>query len=145
LAYVLNLSILTISHSNRADETESVMGKGVEPMLPLRPVDFLVLLVLERGERHGYGIVQDVEAETEGAVRLVPGNLYAVLHRLLEAGLLEEAPRRAERDERRRNYRLTGMGRRVLAAEAERMRELVRLAESRRILKPLAEGRGGNS
>ena len=112
-------------------------------MLPLRPVDFLVLLVLERGERHGYGIVQDVEAETEGSVRLVPGNLYAVLHRLMEAGLLEEAARRPAEDERRRNYRLTVSGRRVLAAEAERMRELVRVAESRRILSPLAERPGG--
>jgi DNA-binding PadR family transcriptional regulator len=119
------------------------MSEGVEQMLPLKPVDFLVLLVLERGERHGYGIVQDVEVETEGSVRLVPGNLYAVLHRLMEAGLLEEAPRREEEDERRRNYRLTGRGRQVLAAEAERMRELVRLAESRRILKPLVDERVG--
>lgn len=115
------------------------MSDGVEQMLPLKPVDFLVLLVLERGERHGYGIVQDVEVETEGSVRLVPGNLYAVLHRLMEAGLLEAAPRRPEEDERRRNYRLTGRGRQVLAAEAERMRELVRLAESRRILKPVVD------
>jgi len=119
------------------------MEERIGGMLPLKPVDFLVLLVLERGQRHGYGIVQDVEAETEGAVRLVPGNLYAVLHRLLEAGLLEEAPRRRGEDERRRNYRLTGLGRRTLSAEAERMRELVRLAESRRILKPAAEGRSG--
>ncbi|MGD8276993.1 MAG: helix-turn-helix transcriptional regulator [Gemmatimonadota bacterium] len=119
------------------------MDARIEGQLPLKPVDFLVLLVLERGQRHGYGIVQDVEAETDGSVRLVPGNLYAVLHRLMEAGLLEEAPRKRGEDERRRNYRLTGRGRRTLAAEAERMRDLVRLAEARRILKPAADGRGG--
>jgi DNA-binding PadR family transcriptional regulator len=134
--------ILGISNESGIDR-ERDMSEGVEPMLPLKPVDFLVLLVLERGERHGYGIVQDVEAETGGAVRLVPGNLYAVLHRLMEVGLLEEAPRRPAEDERRRNYRLTGRGRRVLSAEAERMRDLVRLAESRRILKPLVDERAG--
>lgn len=116
------------------------MSAGIEGRLPMKPVDFLVLLVLERGERHGYGIVQDVEAETGGAVRLVPGNLYAVLHRLLGEGLLEESPQPADGDERRRNYRLTGLGRRVLGAEAERMRELVRRAESRRILEPASRG-----
>ena len=68
----------------------------VERFLPLKPVDFLVLLVLERRDRHGYGIVQDVKAETGGSVRLVPGNLYAVLHRLMVNGLLEEAPRQSD-------------------------------------------------
>jgi DNA-binding PadR family transcriptional regulator len=116
------------------------MSAGIEGRLPMKPVDFLVLLVLERGERHGYGIVQDVEAETGGAVRLVPGNLYAVLHRLLGEGLLEESTQAVAGDERRRNYRLTGLGRRVLGAEAERMRELVRRAESRRILEPASRG-----
>jgi len=116
------------------------MKARIEGRLPMKPVDFLVLLVLERGERHGYGIVQDVEAETDGAVRLVPGNLYAVLHRLMAEGLLEESPRAAEGEERRRNYRLTGLGHRALAGEAERMRELVRLAESRRILEPASRG-----
>jgi DNA-binding PadR family transcriptional regulator len=108
--------------------------------LPMKPVDFLVLLVLERGDRHGYGIVQEVEAETDGAVRLVPGNLYAVLHRLMVNGLLEESPGGGDGDGRRRNYRLTKLGARVLEAEADRMRGLVRLAESRRILEPAAGG-----
>jgi DNA-binding PadR family transcriptional regulator len=106
-------------------------------ILPLKPVDFLVLMVLAEHERHGYGIVQDITEHTGGKVRLVPGNLYSVLRRLLGIGVIEEAPLRPAPDlddERRRYYRITRFGERVLAAEAERMRELVAVAESRNII-----------
>jgi DNA-binding PadR family transcriptional regulator len=107
----------------------------VERHLPLKPVDFLVLLVLERDACHGYGIVQEIEQETEGRIRLVPGNLYSVLRRLLHVGLIREEPSRAAGDdERRRYYAIESLGREVLAAEAARMRHLVHKAETRRIL-----------
>ena len=108
-----------------------------DALLPLKPVDFLVLLVLSDGERHGYGIVRDIEAETDGAVRLLPGNLYTVLARLMRDGVIQESERRPAReadDERRRYYALTAFGRRVLAAEALRMKAMVRAAEARNLI-----------
>ena len=116
-------------------------GKTRSPAdaLPLRSVDFLVLLMLASGERHGYGIMQDVLAHTEGRTELEAGSLYRTIRRLADEKLLEEAARRpaAESDdERRRYYRLTPFGRRVVAAEATRLRALVRLAESARLLTP---------
>jgi DNA-binding PadR family transcriptional regulator len=108
-------------------------------VLPLRSMDFLVLLMLAPGERHGYGIMQDVLAHTDGRTELEAGSLYRTIRRLADEKLLEEAARRpaAESDdERRRYYRLTPFGRRVVAAEAARLRALVRLAESARLLAP---------
>ena len=112
-------------------------------LLPLRPVDFLVLLMLAQGDRHGYGIMQDVEAHTAGDVQLEAGSLYRTIRRLEEQGLLTESGRRpsAEQDdERRRYYRLTPLGRRVVGAEADRLRALVRLAEAAQVLAPEARG-----
>ena len=109
----------------------------VDSILPLKPVDFLVLMVLSGDERHGYGIVQDIAQQTDGKIQLVPGNLYSVLRRLLALGVITEAERRpaADLDDvRRRYYTITPMGSQVLAAEAERMRELVAFAESRSII-----------
>lgn len=104
-----------------------------ESLLPLKPVDFMVLMTLARGERHGYGIVADIAEQTEGRIRLVPGNLYAVLQRLDGKGLLAETDRRPAPDlddRRRRYYAITAFGRRVLSAEAERLKGLVGLAEA---------------
>jgi DNA-binding PadR family transcriptional regulator len=95
--------------------------------------------MLTAGERHGYGIRQDVAAHTDGAMLLEVGSLYRSLRRLLDEELVEESGRRPAAeldDDRRRYYRLTPFGRRVLAAEAIRMRELVRLAEARRLIDP---------
>ena len=108
-------------------------------LLPLRSLDFLILLMLGRGERHGYGIMQDVLAHTEGRTELEAGSLYRTIRRLADERLLEESARRPaaeSNDERRRYYRLTPFGRRVVAAEAARLRDLVRLAESVRLLAP---------
>jgi len=108
-------------------------------VLPLRPTDFLVLIMLARGERHGYGIMKDVLAHTEGRAELEAGSLYRTIRRLAADKLLEEAARRPAvdlDDERRRYYRLTPFGRRVVAAEAARLRALVRLAEQARLLSP---------
>lgn len=115
----------------------------VDRHLPLKPVDFLVLLVLVDGERHGYGIVRDIEERTEGRTRLLPGNLYAVLRRLMKEGLLDEAEKRPAadlEDERRRYYRITDRGEAVVSAEALRMKRLVEAVESRGLLDAAARG-----
>ena len=107
--------------------------------LPLRPGDYLVLLMLAPGERHGYGNMQDVLAHTEGKTELEAGSLYRTIRRLASEKLLEESARRPtddSNDERRRYYRLTTFARRVVSAEAARLRALVRLAESARLLAP---------
>ena len=105
----------------------------------LKQAETLILAMLTAGDRHGYGIRQDIIEHTDGAVRLEAGNLYRTINGLLQEGLVEEARRRPAAeldDERRRYYRLTALGRRVLSAEMLRMRALVRLAESRKLILP---------
>ena len=107
-----------------------------DQLLPLKPVVFHVLLSLADGERHGYGIVQDIAQRSAARMRLEPGNLYRSLKSMLEDGLIEESERRPASDlgdERRRYYRITRLGRRVAAAEAERLQELA--AQARALLK----------
>src|SRR5919112_1395517 len=112
-------------------------GSEPEEFLPLTPSVFHILLALADGERHGYGIIKEVEARTEGGVRLGPGTLYGSIKRMLEEGLIEESDERPDSeldDERRRYYRLTGFGRRVASAEAERLNGLVEAARAKRLL-----------
>src|SRR3954462_15972749 len=102
--------------------------EDVRAHLPLKPIDLEILLALADGERHGYGLVQAIAAHSDGLVALDPGNLYRVFKRLLADGLVGEAGQRAAADagrERRRYFRLTPLGGRVLAAELERLRTLV--------------------
>lgn len=108
-----------------------------EDFLPLRPVEFHILLALGDGERHGYAILQEAQRHSGGAVLLEPGTLYRALRRMRQAGLVAEAkaPARASDDERRRYYRLTDLGRRVAAAEGERMATLVLAARARGLLR----------
>jgi len=109
-------------------------------LLPLKPIELLVLTMLSAGARHGYGIRQDIIEHTEGAIALEAGNLYRTIRRLEGDGLIDESIRRpaaGHDDERRRYYRLTPFGRRVLAAELERLRVLVRLGEQRHVIAPL--------
>src|SRR5579872_5826501 len=101
----------------------------VEDFLPLRTNWFHILLSLADGEQHGYGIMQEVSERTHGKLRLWPATLYGTIKRLIEAGLIEESDERpaAELDDaRRRYYRITELGKRVLDAECERLQELVR-------------------
>jgi DNA-binding PadR family transcriptional regulator len=93
---------------------------------PLRPSDLHVLLALTAGALHGYALVQRIEEQSEGRVRMLPGNLYAVLRRLELEGLLRHARKLPgpDEDQRRRYYELTGEGRRALEDEARRMSAL---------------------
>src|SRR5215471_10439513 len=104
-----------------------------EPSLPLKPVETLILTMLTAGDRHGYGIRQDILDHSEGRIELEAGGLYRSIRRLESDGLIEAGSTRraAGEDPRRIHYRLTTAGRRVLAAEMLRLRELVRLAEAR--------------
>lgn len=106
--------------------------------LPLKPVDLHLLLALFEEELHGYGLSLAIEAATDGVVTLEPGNLYRVIKRLLANGLVAETePRRAlDRDGgRRRYYRLTALGGRVLAEEVRRLRAMVASAPARALAK----------
>ena len=110
-----------------------------EAFLPLKPHWFHVLLSLTDREQHGYGIMQEVLARTDGKVRLWPATLYGTLKRLIDEELIEESgerPAPAQDDARRRYYRLTGLGRGVLAAESRRLEDLVRVIHSKRGMKP---------
>jgi len=103
-------------------------------MEPLTPAVFHVMLALADGEKHGYGIMQEVAAETENKIVMGPGTLYGTLKRMLEAGQIQEAETRPDPqldDQRRRYYRLTEQGRRAATAEAERLRALVRAARTK--------------
>ena len=109
------------------------------PPNPLSPQVFHILLALAEGERHGYGIIQDVERETNGAIRLGPGTLYGALKRLVEADWVEETARRPDPerdDERRRYYRLTPAGKRALGVDATRLAAAIARARRAGVLKP---------
>ena len=101
----------------------------------LKPVDLHVLLALRAGDRHGYGLVQDLEEQSAGRLRLAPASLYTVLQRLLDWGWIEEADTAsagpaASAGPPRRLYRLTGTGVAVLEAETERLRDLLARLDS---------------
>jgi DNA-binding PadR family transcriptional regulator len=113
------------------------MPRDIASFLPLPPRDYLVLFALTDGERHGYGIVKDVEALTEGLVTLDPSNLYRSIKRLIDDGLVAESSQRsttAGAEERRRYYSITSFGKDVVAAEAERFSQLADAARSRRLI-----------
>ena len=103
----------------------------VAALLPLPAATFHILLALADEERHGYAIIQDVAARTDGSVRLSAGTLYRSIQRMQEQGLIEESRRRPapdQDDERRRYYLLTPFGSAVARAEARRLTQLVKLA-----------------
>ena len=105
-----------------------------QKFIPLKTHWFHIMLSLAGGEQHGYGIMQEVLNRTTGKVRLWPATLYGSVKRLIEAELIEESDKRPAPeldDARRRYYRLTPMGRRVLDAECERLQELVRTIQEK--------------
>jgi DNA-binding PadR family transcriptional regulator len=104
---------------------------NVNDLLPMSAVEFAVLLVLADGDSHGYAIVKEIEARSDGQIRLLPGNLYAILQRLTDSRLIARTATAAGAtgaDKRRRNYRITPFGREVGAAEATRMKRMVEAA-----------------
>jgi DNA-binding PadR family transcriptional regulator len=109
---------------------------NVETFLPLSAPVFHVLIAMADGDKHGYAILKEVEERTGGKVRLSAGTLYAIIKRLLNDGFIEEIEERpAEDDERRRYYTLTAFGRKVAAAEAQRMEDMVAAARTKKLLR----------
>jgi DNA-binding PadR family transcriptional regulator len=104
---------------------------------PLPSAAFQILLSLADDDLHGYGIMRQVEQQTNGRMRLGPGTLYSSIQALLEDGLIEEVDREASAggDERRRYYRLSAAGRKLARSEAERLADLLRVARAKKILR----------
>jgi DNA-binding PadR family transcriptional regulator len=106
----------------------------IEAQLPLTPTVFHILLALADQERHGYGIMQEVATMTQGQINMGPGTLYGSIKRMLKAKLIEESDERPDPevdDERRRYYRLSAFGRKVLLAESQRLAALVQVAREK--------------
>lgn len=122
---------------DQPEPSVTTRSKAPAALLPLTPVVLHILLALADGELHGYAIAQEVEALTDGKVRMGPGTLYGSIARMQATGLIEEPRRRAgdAGDERRRYYRLSGLGRRTLELETQRLADIVRLARSKKLLR----------
>jgi DNA-binding PadR family transcriptional regulator len=137
-SYVRRRSRGTVPRSRSLDNiSEHDREKGVaetdpSSFLPLPQAQFHVLVALTSGERHGYAVMQDVEASSDGTVRMGPATLYGTLKKLVDQGLAEELASRpaGDDDQRRRYYRLTGLGQRVCASEADRLAGLIKIARS---------------
>src|SRR5436309_8378843 len=131
------LSILDISNVDSSRKQEHVMQtrqRDPDPLLPLTPAVFHILLSLLGGDHHGYGIMQEVNGYTQGKVRLGPGTLYRSIKQMLAQGLIiewDERPDPALDDQRRRYYRLTDFGHRVLTAETERLEQVLQVARAK--------------
>jgi DNA-binding PadR family transcriptional regulator len=111
------------------------MKEPFDQFLPLSPAVLHILLALAREDRHGYGIMQEVARQSDGRYKVGPGTLYDNLQKLLESGIVEEFSRGSSgKDPRRRYYRLTGFGQRLLSTEITRLEGVVR--EARLHLKP---------
>jgi DNA-binding PadR family transcriptional regulator len=105
--------------------------------MAISPAEFHILISLSDADRHGYAIMQQVEAESGGSIRLGPGTLYGAIKRLLASGLIKETTEGVDPkldDSRRRYYRLTPSGRKAVTEESERLASLVRLARAKRVL-----------
>ena len=118
-------------------------GRNPRGLLPLTPAVLHILLSLADEERHGYGIMREVEDRTGGGVRMGPGTLYGSIKRMLGEGLIEESYERPHPeldDSLRRYYPVTDFGRRVAGAEAERLQGLVNTARTKNLLRGRGSG-----
>ena len=103
---------------------------------PLTPAVLHILLALSTQDRHGYGIMKEVDSDSQGNVKMGPGTLYGSIGRMIEAGLIRESDKRVDPemdDERRVYYKITALGRTTLAAELERYREVVAVARRKQL------------
>ena len=111
------------------------MDSGINSFLPLSPASLHILLALATEERHGYHIMREISKHSQGQYKIGPGTLYDNLQKMMNQGLVEEARRAGpEEDSRRRYYRLTRLGRKVLGAEVDRLEDVIR--EARTSLRP---------
>lgn len=113
------------------------MAERLSQYQPLTPAVYHILIALTDGEKHGYAIMKDVEVQTDGRFKMGPGTLYGSIKRMLAASLIEEADERPDPeldDERRRYYRLTGLGESAVSAESERLAQALTVARQKRAL-----------
>jgi len=124
---VLDIYPLRIYYGGMAKSTSNA---------PLTPAVLHILLALSTKERHGYGIMKQVESDSQGKVNMGPGTLYGSIGRMVEAGLIRESNKKIDPemdDERRVYYKITGLGQKALAAELQRYREVVAVAKQKRL------------
>ena len=115
----------------------SEMIKDPEALIPLSPAVFNILLALADGDKHGYGIMLEVETNTDGQVNMGPGTLYGSIKRMLKSSFIRESDERPDPDlddQRRRYYRLTDLGRKVLRAESQRLVDQVAVLQTKGVL-----------
>lgn len=108
------------------------MNRSAEDFLPLSPPVFHVLLALGADALHGYGILEAIEAKTAGRATILPGTLYATMNRMQDDGMIQEVDRPEGADGRRKYYKVTDLGRAVVAAEARRLEVLIDVARNER-------------
>jgi DNA-binding PadR family transcriptional regulator len=114
---------------------------------PLTPAVLHILLALVTQDRHGYGIMKQVESDSQGKVNMGPGTLYGSLSRMIDAGLICESDKKVDPkmdDERRIYYRITGLGKKTLAAELERYRDVVAVARQLGLFMNVASSADGS-
>jgi DNA-binding PadR family transcriptional regulator len=146
----MDISSMDISMQIVLEQEQAMqeMQQKPEALLPLTPAVFHILLALVGSDRHGYGIMQEVQGYTDGKLRIGPGTLYRSIRQMLAEGLiieLDERPDPELDDQRRRYYRLTNFGQRVLKAETERLEHVLKVARARQRLtdaKATTEGGG---
>jgi DNA-binding PadR family transcriptional regulator len=116
----------------------SARNDEIDRLLPLKPLDFSILITLAEGEQYGYSLSARLAEQRSGAIRLPPSNLYHVLDRLIAAGLIRSTGTDDAADGRRQYFAITPFGRRAAAAEARRLRHVLTTAEQLNLL-PLKE------
>ena len=113
------------------------MTRDPEAVLPLKPADFHILLVLLRGDLHGYGIMQAVREESAGRVQLEVGSLYRLISRLRDSGLVDDSTRPREPGDNRRCYRITDFGAQAARLEARRLADVVAAAKRQNLFQDI--------
>jgi DNA-binding PadR family transcriptional regulator len=127
----VSITALFTKKADMADRSENISNQ------PLTPAVFHILLALVDGEKHGYAIMKDVEAQTSGQIKMGPGTLYGSIKRMLVAGLINEIDGRLGAklgDKRRRYYRLTAQGQVVVAGESQRLARAVKAAQQKKVI-----------
>jgi DNA-binding PadR family transcriptional regulator len=122
--------------------SSSRVPDDLQHLLPLTPAVFFILFALADGEKHGYAIMQSVSRISDNQFRMGPGTLYTTIQRLLDLDLIEEAENaggQSDHESRRRYYKLTRMGKTVLAADISRMESVVRLARDKKLVPKTSE------
>lgn len=112
------------------------MTRSLDEFLPLSTPVMHILLALGHEALHGYGILEAIEAKTDGRASILPGTLYATMNRMMDDGLIDEAERPEGADGRRKYYRVTELGRRVVGAESERLQLLLDVARRENLALP---------